>query len=352
MAVDSMGYRRMDDQIAVREAAAAGLRTLERLVFQLSHQQSPSDCREVTDHTISKFKKVISVLNRTGHARFRRGPAQLNFVPPVEEDLALVPPALHHHAPAPPAPAPAPPQPPAVPRAVTLDFTKPKESFSASGTMSSSSLTGDGSVTGKQGSSILVPAAAAFAVSAGKPPLASSHKRKAPAHAHPHCPEDGKQAAPSSRCHCSKKRYPPPLPAHDSASTRASANVRLLRQEESGQEDGARAGDQLEERGHTGGRSLVAQVRAEAHQGLSLPEVTEAPFSLSASNPRPIAAAHMLVVRRGYYKCSSVKGCPARKHVERAPDDPTMLIVTYEGEHRHGQSRPGTAVPVASAASG
>lgn len=38
---------------------------------------------------------------------------------------------------------------------------------------------------------------------------------------------------------------------------------------------------------------------------------------------------------RGYYKCSSVRGCPARKHVERAQDDPKMLIVTYEGEHRH-----------------
>jgi hypothetical protein len=38
---------------------------------------------------------------------------------------------------------------------------------------------------------------------------------------------------------------------------------------------------------------------------------------------------------RGYYKCSSVRGCPARKHVERALDDSTMLIVTYEGEHNH-----------------
>lgn len=33
-----------------------------------------------------------------------------------------------------------------------------------------------------------------------------------------------------------------------------------------------------------------------------------------------------------------MRGCPARKHVERAPDDPTMLIVTYEGEHRHAQA--------------
>ncbi|KAL1564176.1 WRKY Transcription Factor [Salvia divinorum] len=41
---------------------------------------------------------------------------------------------------------------------------------------------------------------------------------------------------------------------------------------------------------------------------------------------------------RGYYKCSSVRGCQARKHVERDVDDPTMLVVTYEGEHSHTPS--------------
>ncbi|KAK1437306.1 hypothetical protein QVD17_03096 [Tagetes erecta] len=38
---------------------------------------------------------------------------------------------------------------------------------------------------------------------------------------------------------------------------------------------------------------------------------------------------------RGYYKCSSIRGCPARKHVERCLDESAMLIVTYEGEHNH-----------------
>ncbi|KAL1292435.1 probable WRKY transcription factor 65 isoform X1 [Arachis hypogaea] len=38
---------------------------------------------------------------------------------------------------------------------------------------------------------------------------------------------------------------------------------------------------------------------------------------------------------RGYYRCSSSKGCPARKQVERSRVDPTMLVVTYSCEHNH-----------------
>ncbi|MQM12656.1 hypothetical protein Taro_045574 [Colocasia esculenta] len=38
---------------------------------------------------------------------------------------------------------------------------------------------------------------------------------------------------------------------------------------------------------------------------------------------------------RGYYRCSSSKGCPARKQVERSRVDPNMLVVTYASEHNH-----------------
>ncbi|CAL9094567.1 unnamed protein product [Musa textilis] len=41
---------------------------------------------------------------------------------------------------------------------------------------------------------------------------------------------------------------------------------------------------------------------------------------------------------RSYYKCSSMRECPARKHVERCFDDANMLIVTYEGYHSHPRS--------------
>lgn len=38
---------------------------------------------------------------------------------------------------------------------------------------------------------------------------------------------------------------------------------------------------------------------------------------------------------RGYYRCSSSKGCCARKQVERSCTDPSMLIVTYTSDHNH-----------------
>uniref|UniRef100_A0A3N7H682 TIR domain-containing protein n=1 Tax=Populus trichocarpa TaxID=3694 RepID=A0A3N7H682_POPTR len=38
---------------------------------------------------------------------------------------------------------------------------------------------------------------------------------------------------------------------------------------------------------------------------------------------------------RGYYRCSSTKGCLAKKHVERSRNDPNMLVITYNSEHNH-----------------
>ncbi|KAL6618698.1 hypothetical protein ACP70R_033837 [Stipagrostis hirtigluma subsp. patula] len=38
---------------------------------------------------------------------------------------------------------------------------------------------------------------------------------------------------------------------------------------------------------------------------------------------------------RGYYKCSSLKSCMARKLVERSQEKPGVLVVTYIAEHCH-----------------
>ncbi|XP_072994937.1 probable WRKY transcription factor 65 [Typha latifolia] len=48
---------------------------------------------------------------------------------------------------------------------------------------------------------------------------------------------------------------------------------------------------------------------------------------------------------RGYYRCSSSKGCPARKQVERSHVDPTMLVVTYSFEHNHPWPLPRNKTP-------
>jgi WRKY transcription factor 22 len=38
---------------------------------------------------------------------------------------------------------------------------------------------------------------------------------------------------------------------------------------------------------------------------------------------------------RNYYRCSSSKGCSARKQVERSNLDTGIFIVTYTSEHNH-----------------
>ena len=235
MAVDLAGglkKTRMEEQIAIQEAASAGLKSMEHLIRVLS-SQSPSassssssshnnshhhrldlnqlDCTEITDFTVSKFKQVINLLNRTGHARFRRAPCNPS-PPPPQPQVEKVNHVQHQTVSSMP------------PQGLTLDFAKPvpvksepnpnactdlsvsqyssksKDTYSISPPMSTttssfmSSITGDGSVSdGKIGPSILA--------ASGKPPLSSSHGKR--------CNDatlSGKVSS-SARCHCSKRRY-------------------------------------------------------------------------------------------------------------------------------------------------
>ncbi|CAH9100524.1 unnamed protein product [Cuscuta epithymum] len=93
MAVELMsGYgttvfgAKMEDD-AVQEAAAAGMQSVENLIRLLSQSRHQNTCfssavepsadyQAVADAAVGKFKKFISLLdrNRTGHARFRKGP--------------------------------------------------------------------------------------------------------------------------------------------------------------------------------------------------------------------------------------------------------------------------------------
>ncbi|XVE97273.1 hypothetical protein REPUB_Repub03eG0005900 [Reevesia pubescens] len=237
MTVDLMSFPKMDDQMTIQEAASQGLKSMEHLIRLLSHQSNHVDCTDLADVTVSNFKKVISLLNRTGHARFRRGPIQSSSsssspssssasltVPDFHKTLTLTPAPITTPATLNPAPVAAPVsfvQSP--PQSLTLDFTKPnlfssktkstdlefaKESFSVSSNSSfmSSAITGDGSVSnGKQGSSLFLTPAPA--VSAGKPPLSSAPYKKR-CHEHDHSDNvSGKfSGSANGKCHCSKRR--------------------------------------------------------------------------------------------------------------------------------------------------
>lgn len=221
MTVDIMRFPKMEDQTAIQEAASQGLKSMEHMIRLLSNrpQDHNVDCSEITDFTVSKFKKVISLLNRTGHARFRRGPVQSS--PSSSSSSAAAPPLP------PPVSQLSPPVPVLTPgsfvqslqQSLTLDFTKPsvfgaktksaefaKESFSVSSNSSfmSSAITGDGSVS--KGSSIFLAPTAPVA-SSGKPPLAGLPYRKR-CFEHDHSQNfSGKiSASGSGKCHC-KKRY-------------------------------------------------------------------------------------------------------------------------------------------------
>ncbi|TVU04363.1 hypothetical protein EJB05_50074, partial [Eragrostis curvula] len=158
------------EHLAFQEAAAAGLRSLELLASSLSptqteHHQPSQPLGQIADQAVSRFRRVINLLDRTGHARFRRAPAAV-----VQTES---PPA---------SPRPAAPAPPVVVsqpmKSLTLDFTKPaaaatkaaaQPAVSATSTSFLSSVTvgGEGSVSKGQ----------SLAVSSGKPPLP---KRKHP----------------------------------------------------------------------------------------------------------------------------------------------------------------------------
>ncbi|XP_010526265.1 PREDICTED: probable WRKY transcription factor 17 isoform X2 [Tarenaya hassleriana] len=290
MAVDLMSFPKMDDQTAIKEAASQGLESMEHLIRTLSHRPHGNvDCSELTDFTVSKFRKVISLLNRTGHARFRRGPVHSSAASPL--------PATSNP---PPISAPAPVIVPANlvqsnQQSLTLDFSRSsifgskaksgelefaKDSFSVSSNSSymSSAITGDGSVSnGKQ-------------CSHGKPPLAGHPCRKRSLeHEHKHSEGfSGKIPDGSNgKCHCKKRKN----------RVRRSVRVPAI-------------------------SSNIADIPSDE-------------YSWRKYGQKPIKGSPY---PRGYYKCSSFRGCPARKHVERAADDPKMLTVTYEGEHRHDQT--------------
>ncbi|PHT33047.1 putative WRKY transcription factor 17 [Capsicum baccatum] len=76
----------MNKELALQEAASTGLKTMEHLIKLAANEPLVQvDCCEITDVAIAKLKKANSMVGRTGHARFRRGPVQVQ--PQAQNDV-------------------------------------------------------------------------------------------------------------------------------------------------------------------------------------------------------------------------------------------------------------------------
>jgi hypothetical protein len=296
------------EHLAFQEAAAAGLRSLELLASSVSPRAAGrADSRplgEIANQAVSRFRHAINLLDRTGHARFRRAPAA-SVSSPAADTTTTTPPA----SPRPAALAAAPPQ----KKTLTLDFTKPSSVAASTAApapavfatltsfLSSVTAGGEGSVS--KGCSL--------AVSPGKPPLP---KRKHPS-ATAACPTPA--GAPGAhhhhlRCHCSRKRKRSRLGlSHRTVRVPALATTAAP--------------------AATGVGGVPQQQQQQSHAPASS-DIPADDYSWRKYGQKRIKG---FPYPRCYYRCSSANGCPARKHVERAADDPATLVVTYEGDHRH-----------------
>nr|GMC57689.1 probable WRKY transcription factor 7 [Ipomoea batatas] len=283
----------LEESSAVVKEAASGFESVEEFIRLLSQgkkkqqgdrEKAAMEIDVVADVAVNKFKKVIDLLGRTrtGHARFRRGPVASSPVMEVPADNKVYSPTPIQQVPPP----------------ASYDYSAAAHrysaaaaapmtiSFTCSPEISRANSFNISSLTGETDSKPMLSSSSAFQLtnlsqvsSAGKPPLStSSLKRK--------CSSSENNL--SGKCSGSSSR-----------------KLRLKR---------------------------VTRVPAIS---MKLSDIPPDDYSWRKYGQKPIKGSPH---PRGYYKCSSVRGCPARKHVERAVDDPTMLIVTYEGEHNHSVS--------------
>ncbi|WJX36440.1 WRKY transcription factor [Trifolium repens] len=218
-----------------------------------------------------------SLLNRTGHARFRRAPViPLPQPPQTLFPSTTTPPLPLHIQPQRQSPTPGLTKPSILrsnPKLLSLDLEFPQETYSISSNSSfvSSAIIGDGSVPNiGQGSYLLTPM-----ISGGKPHLSSSSlKNKYHIHSE------------SGKCF----RY---------TNKRKNKITRTVRVEAISDK--------------------IADIPKDGYLWKKYGQ------KLIKGSPYP----------RGYYKCTRMKDCPAKKKVERAKDDPKMMIVTYEEHHCH-----------------
>jgi len=333
MAVEMLDSRNFMER-DVHQAASATLESVQNLIQLLSRHREMQDegesqCGFAAEIAANRFKRVVSMLGTTtGHARFRKAPTGSSVLSPKicpsfeaghanisasssssheafrDSEGFISPAPLNNNTLYRPTPlhVQAPPQSPVMdstPQQHKIPLLPMNSDYSFMGSrpfkepvISSPPISSTNSFISSltasdpcDKTSMLVRSLSS-PTAVGRPPLSSS--KKACIHGKP---DDlsGKCNTTGGRCHCSSKR-------------KKSRVKRTIR---------------------------VPAISAK------LADIPSDEFSWRKYGQKPIKGSPH---PRGYYKCSTVRGCPARKHVERALDDPNVLIVTYEGEHSHSHS--------------
>ncbi|KAM3289346.1 putative WRKY transcription factor 11 [Capsicum chacoense] len=303
----------MNKELALQEAASTGLKIMEHLIKLAANESVVQvDCREITDFAVAKLKKANAMVGQTGHARFRRGPVQVQAQNKAESQaqaqaqvhdsltsLSLSPygymekeRVLESMTLSVVASVAAP-----VQTELTLGFKMPSVNDDVGGAGVGNMKWKDdfGSMKNWINSSSFL----SFITGEGSESIVNVVPP----------PSSSMLLLPMAQVVSAEKQ---------SSATRK----RCREQEQSG--DGS-------------GKKRKVFPRKVIRTSVISSKITDIPADecswrkygqkLIKGSPHP----------RVYYKCTSFPGCPAKKHVERAMEDPMMLIVTYEEEHHHTQ---------------
>ncbi|CAM6040838.1 unnamed protein product [Sphagnum compactum] len=327
--ISSFGKRDRDYEVQV--AARVGIENARRLLQILSHQQRTScssssaqvQCGEGKDDeswrgesdaaiagvAVSKFQKVVSLLqSRTGHARFRRAPRQIK---------------------------------------PTIAGSKKKQQEEEEEQQQQQQLEGGDSM-GKPNGDKTNRNCDNNSMSSGPVPLSTTTKStfsksfsqsfsQSFSKSFSVVSMDGSAAATDSNLQQQTSSLPPTrlLPQGSRDHTTGGCKKKSCSGKASDENKaGGKSCSSLHGRCHCSKRRKLRVKRTIQVPAISskLADIPSDDYSWRKYGQKPIKGSPH---PRGYYKCSSMRNCPARKHVERSLEDPSMLIVTYEGEHSH-----------------